>query len=153
MKISHPSFHEPGAGPAAGEPPHEHRHRLRELLFEIFTLPLLVLSPGVEMPAPMPAQIVQIAPSTTQKAAETQRLETQVRAHQSGLGDPEHAARRESLVKAIETVAELPEKVSDRQEAIQSVLDIYAHLERERGKEGEEVAESLQKLRELQGLA
>jgi hypothetical protein len=75
-----------------------------------------------------------------------------VRAHQSGLGDPEHILRGESLARAIEAVAEIPEKVSDKEEAIRSVLDAYATLESERGKNSEDVAEGLKKIREWQSL-
>jgi hypothetical protein len=139
----------------AQAPLHEQKHGLKNFLYRTFMLPLVGLGffvPVPEIPAPPPGQIVQMAPSSTQKAADTQRLDALVRAHQSGLGDPEHILRGESLARAIEAVAEIPEKVSDKEEAIRSVLDAYATLESERGKNGEDVAEGLKKIREWQSL-
>src|SRR4029077_7244578 len=111
--------------------------------------------PVPEIPALPPGQIVQIAPSDTRKAAESQSLDAQIRAHQSGLlgpVDPDLILRGGNLAKAIEAVAEVPEKVADKEDAIRSVLDAYATLETERGKTDEDVAEGLKKIREWQSL-
>lgn len=131
-------------------------HRLRSFLYRTFMLPLVGLGFFVpsEIPAPPPGQIVQIAPSNPQKAAESQHLDALIRAHQTGLGnaDPENVNQGESLAKAIEAVAEIPEKVSDHEDAIRSALDVYATLESKRGKKSEDIAEGLKKIREWQSL-
>lgn len=136
-------------------PLHERKHGLKNFLYRTFMLPLVGLGffvPVPEIPAAPPGQIVQMAPSGSQKAVETQRLDALVRAHQSGLGDPEHVIRGESLARAIEAIAEIPETVSDKEDAIRSVLDAYATLESERGKNDEDIAEGLKKIREWQSL-
>jgi hypothetical protein len=140
-------------------PLHESPHRLRNFLYRTFMIPLVGMGffvPVPELPALPPGQIVQIAPSDTRKAAESQSLDALIRAHQSGLqlgpGDPDHVIRGESLARAIEAVADIPEKVADKEDAIRSVLDAYATLETERGKTGEDVAEGLKKIREWQSL-
>jgi hypothetical protein len=135
---------------------HEEKHGLRSFLYRTFMLPLVGMGFFVtapEMVEPLPAgPIVQIMPGGRQKAEETQKLDALIRAHQSGLPDPEHALRGESLARAIEAVAEIPEKVADKDDAIRSVLDAYANLEAERGKTDEDVAEGLKKIREWQNL-
>jgi hypothetical protein len=131
--------------------PHEHRHILRNFLFETFTLPLILfgLPSAAENPAPMPvASMVQLLPSGARKAADTQRLNELVQQHQSSDPDPGNVERRERLLHAIEKVAEIHEKLIDQNEAIEAVLDSYARLESERGTQEEEIGESLKKIRE-----
>ncbi|HEY0554956.1 MAG TPA: hypothetical protein VGG20_11865 [Thermoanaerobaculia bacterium] len=155
VSIPHLPLPEEPAEPYTGAPPHEPAHSLRNFLYRTFMLPLIGLGffvPAAEIPAALPGQVVQVAPSNTRKAAESQSLDALIRAHQSGLGDPDHPIRGESLARAIETVAEIPEKVEDKEDAIRSVLDAYATLETERGKTDEGVKDGLKKIREWQSL-
>lgn len=131
------------------EPEREHRHH--SLLYRAFLLGVLGLF-GTPLTLSMPpvlAQPTEVSVAQVWSPRDDEDLlglSHQVSSLETGRGDPEAIAKRESFLEALK-IFEIAESkhIGD---AAEFVIDAYIHLERKRGKKDGEIAEDVRRMRE-----